>query len=119
MAAHNELGFEGERIAVEFLKNKGYQIRQQNWRFQKAEIDIIAQKDDLIVIVEVKTRSSSDFGKPQEFVSGQKIKFLMRAAHNYLLSNKIDKEIRFDIIAVIKNSNEVNIEHLTDAFHLF
>ncbi|WKK65853.1 YraN family protein [Lutimonas zeaxanthinifaciens] len=119
MAVHNELGLAGEKIAVDFLREKGYHIRQRNWRFQKVEIDIIAQKDDLIVIVEVKTRSNRHFGNPQEFVNGQKMKFLLKAAHNYVVSRKIDKEIRFDIIAVIKSPEEFSIEHIKDAFHLF
>ena len=119
MAAHNELGLTGEKIAVEFLENKGYHIREQNWRFQKAEIDIIAQKDELIVVVEVKTRSSRNFGDPQQFVSSQKIRYLMKAANNFIISHKIDLEVRFDIIAIVKNPYEASIEHLKDAFHIF
>lgn len=119
MAAHNELGRTGEKIAFEFLSQRGYYIREQNWRFQRAEIDIIAEKDDQMVMIEVKTRSSRHFGDPQEFVSKQKIKFLKKAANNYVISKKINKEIRFDIIAIIKNSEKVSIEHLKDAFHLF
>ena len=119
MATHNVLGLEGEKIALKFLTERGYCIRERNWRFQKTEIDIIAEKDDLIVIVEVKTRSGRHFGDPQEFVRSQKIKYLMKAANNYVVSHKIDWEIRFDIIAIVKNPLEFQIEHVKDAFHLF
>ena len=62
MAEHNELGKLGEEMAVEFLKKDGYKIVETNWTFQKAEIDIIAQKENVLAIIEVKTRSSLDFG---------------------------------------------------------
>ena len=68
MAEHNELGKLGEELAVDFLQKNGYEILETNWVFQKAEIDIIAQKDNILVAVEVKTRSSIDFGLPQDFV---------------------------------------------------
>ena len=64
MAEHNELGKIGEELAVDFLTEKGYEILETNWTFQKAEVDIIAQKGNVLAIVEVKTRSSSDFGSP-------------------------------------------------------
>jgi len=62
MAQHNELGKEGEKAAVDFLQHNGYEILETNWTFQKAEVDIIAQKGNILAIVEVKTRSSIDFG---------------------------------------------------------
>lgn len=72
MAQHNELGKEGENLAASFLEKNGYIIRDRNWTFQKAEIDIIAQKEAILAIVEVKTRSSIDFGLPQDFVKPKK-----------------------------------------------
>ena len=68
MAEHNELGKKGEELAVEYLRENGYKILDRNWVFQKAEIDIIAQKDNFLAVIEVKTRSSTDFGLPQDFV---------------------------------------------------
>ena len=104
MAYHNELGKLGEDLAATFLQKKGYAILERNFTFQKAEIDIIAQKEeDTLVIVEVKTRNSAAFGNPQEFVTRSKIKMLVKAANEYLISNQIDAEVRFDIIAVLKN----------------
>lgn len=72
MAAHNELGKLGEELAVDFLKKEGYTILATNWIFQKAEIDILAQKEDILAVVEVKTRSSIEFGLPQDFVKPKK-----------------------------------------------
>ncbi len=77
MAEHNELGKLGEELAVDFLQKNGYEILETNWVFQKAEIDIIAQKDNMLVAVEVKTRSSIDFGLPQDFVKPKKIQLLV------------------------------------------
>ncbi|HIC33059.1 MAG TPA: DUF91 domain-containing protein, partial [Flavobacteriaceae bacterium] len=68
MASHNELGKKGEQLAVDFLIESGYDIIERNYRFNKAEVDIIAQKKDVLAIIEVKTRSTADFGNPQDFV---------------------------------------------------
>lgn len=120
MADHNELGKEGEQIAVDILLQKGYKIIDRNWRFQKAEIDIIAQKEsDILVVVEVKTRSNSFIGSPEEFVTPKKIKLLVRAANEFVISRNYDVEVRFDIIAIVKNAKYLKVEHLEDAFYFF
>jgi putative endonuclease len=119
MAEHNDLGKLGEELSVEFLQKNGYAILETNWTFQKAEIDIIAQKENVLVIVEVKTRSSIDFGSPQDFVKPAKIQLLVKAVNEYVISNDLDLEIRFDIIAVYKEGKEFKIEHLEDAFYHF
>ncbi|WP_298137935.1 YraN family protein [Flavobacterium sp.] len=119
MAEHNELGKIGEKLAVEYLQKNGYEILETNWVFQKAEIDIIAQKENVIAIVEVKTRSSIDFGLPQDFVKPNKIQFLVKAANEYIISNDLDFEIRFDIIAIYKEKEVYNIEHIEEAFYYF
>ena len=72
MAIHNDLGKKGEALAVEFLQKNNYQILELNWRFKKAEIDVIAKKNDVLAVVEVKTRSSNYFGNPQDFVNPKK-----------------------------------------------
>ena len=72
MAEHNDLGKFGEELAVTFLQKNGYEILETNWFFDKAEIDIIAQKGTILAVVEVKTRSSLEFGLPQEFVKPKK-----------------------------------------------
>jgi len=119
MAHHNELGKKGEKLAVDYLLKQGYSIRETNWRFQKAEVDIIAQKDVILAVVEVKTRSSNDFGNPQDFVKPKKIKLLVTAIDEYVISHDLDVEVRFDIIAILKEKNEYSIEHIEDAFFHF
>lgn len=119
MADHNDLGKLGEELAVEFLQKAGYAILETNFVFQKAEIDIIAQKNNVLAVVEVKTRSSVDFGSPQDFVNPKKIKLLVKAIDEYVISNDLDLEIRFDIVAVHKEGSHFVIEHLEDAFYHF
>jgi putative endonuclease len=119
MAEHNELGKLGEELAVEFLRKEGYEILETNWTFQKAEIDIIAQKENTLAVVEVKTRSSLEFGLPQDFVKPKKIQLLVKAINEYVVSKDLDFEVRFDIIAVHKEDKSFAIEHLKDAFYHF
>jgi putative endonuclease len=116
MADHNELGKKGEKIAIDFLLKKDYQILEKNYRFLKAEVDIIAQKENILAVVEVKTRSSDYFGNPQDFVNPKKIKLLLSAIDYYVNENDLDVEVRFDIIAIIHQKNKTKIEHLEDAF---
>ena len=119
MAEHNELGKKGEELAIDFLIKKGYTIRDKNYRYLKAEVDIIAQKEDILAIVEVKTRSSRDFGLPQDFVNQKKIKLLVMATDHYVISKDLDVNVRFDIIAIIHENNKFEIEHIEDAFYHF
>jgi len=120
LADHNELGKLGEQLATQFLLDKGYAILERNFIFDKAEIDIIAQKDeDTIVVVEVKTRNSAFFGDPQSFVTSGKIKLLVKAANEYIISNGLTREVRFDIISVLKNNTTQKVEHFQNAFYHF
>ena len=119
MAEHNELGKKGEQLAINFLVKNGYVILDKNWRYQKAEIDIIAQKKETLAVVEVKTRSSIDFGNPQDFVNPKKIKLIVSAIDEYVISKDLDVNVRFDIIAIVKEGNNFTIEHLEDAFYHF
>jgi putative endonuclease len=119
MAQHNELGKKGEQLAVDFLLENGYVIVARNYRFDKAEVDIIAQQKDLLAIVEVKARSSADFGDPQDFVKPKQIKNLVKAVDEYVTINDLDVEVRFDIIAITKDGKEYKIEHLENAFYHF
>ena len=120
MAQHNELGKEGERLACEQLERTGHVILTTNYTFQKGEIDIIARKDDLVLIVEVKTRSTPDFGNPQDFLKPAQIQRLVVTANHYM-ENEVeeDLELRFDIVAIIKNKLGTNVEHIEDAFYHF
>ena len=119
MAQHNQLGAIGEQLAVDFLIKKGYVIKERNWRFKKAEVDIIAQIKNILIAIEVKTRSSDVFGDPQEFIKDKQKKMLVVAIDEYVISNDLDVEVRFDVIGIISNENQTRIEHLEDAFFHF
>ena len=119
MAQHNELGKKGEQLAVDYLQEHNYVIFERNYRFDKAEVDIIAKKKDILAIIEVKTRSTIEFGNPQDFVKPKQIQRLVKAVDEYVTVNDLDVEIRFDIIAIVKKENSYNIEHLKDAFYHF
>lgn len=119
MAQHNELGKLGEDLAIEHLVGLGYEIRERNFTFEKAEVDIIALKEKTLAVIEVKTRSSIDFGLPQDFVKSKKIQLLIKAINQYVIQNDLDLEVRFDIIAIHKVNDSYNIEHLVDAFFHF
>ncbi len=116
MAQHNELGKKGEQLAIAFLIKNGYKILEKNYRYLKAEVDIIAQKKGVLAAIEVKTRSTDYFGNPQDFVNPKKIKLLLSAIDYYVTEKDLDVEVRFDIIAIIYQKNEIKIEHLIDAF---
>ncbi|WP_142784382.1 YraN family protein [Changchengzhania lutea] len=119
MAKHNELGKKGEQLAVDFLLKHDYDIVERNYRFQKAEVDIIAQQKDILAIIEVKTRSTTDFGNPQDFVKTKQIQRLVKAVDEYITMNSLDVEVRFDIIAIVKVGRNFEIEHLENAFYHF
>jgi len=116
LAQHNDLGKAGEKLAVDFLIKSGYSICETNWHFHKAEVDIIAQKDNILAIVEVKTRSTDYFGNPQDFVTPKKIKLLVGAIDYYVILHDLDVDVRFDIISIIKDQKGIRLEHLKDAF---
>ena len=119
MAQHNELGKKGEQLAIDYLVEKGYTILDKNWRFQKAEIDIIAQKENTLAVVEVKTRSSDYFGNPQDFVNPKKIQLSVSAINEYVISKDLDVDVRFDIIAIHYTKANIDIEHIEEAFYYF
>jgi len=119
MAKHNELGKLGEELAITHLKKNGYTILDHNWYYQKAEVDIIARKDNILAVVEVKTRTSSLLGEPQDFINHKKIKLLVTAIDHYVQSRTLDVEVRFDIIAILKSEGKISLKHLKDAFYHF
>lgn len=112
-----ELGKEGEELAAGYLTKLGYQIRERNWRFGKDEIDIIAEDSGFLVIVEVKSRRSNYFGEPEENVTREKQKFLIRAANAYIEKNDIDLETRFDIVSVLFSGKSYTVKQIKDAFY--
>jgi putative endonuclease len=116
MAFHNLLGEEGEKIAVQFLKSKGYIVYQTNWRFGKLEIDIIAEDGKELVFIEVKARSSEKYGRPEDAVDDTKELAILNAADIYVRNFHLEIDVRFDIISVIINEKKTKINHIIDAF---
>lgn len=120
MADHNDFGKIAEDLAVDFLVRNQYKILARNFRYLKAEVDIIAEFDNQIIIVEVKARNTDAFLEPQEAVNKKKIRLLISAASYYIEENNIEKEVRFDIISVLPNKKKtLEIHHITDAFQSF
>lgn len=117
MASHNDLGREGEQLARTYLEGKGYRIIVSNWRHGRAEIDLIATYDNTLVFVEVKTRSNSQFGQPDEFVGPKKEQQLAKAACAYMEQVRYQGEIRFDIVAILLPPQApAEVNHIQDAF---
>lgn len=120
MAEHNDFGNLAEDLAVEYLEKKNYRIIARNFRYQKAEIDIVAEFDDLIVVTEVKARSYNTLIEPQEAVTKKKIKSIVMCTDFFMQDKTIDKEVRFDIITVLPDEKGVlQLTHIEDAFQSF
>ena len=118
MAEHNETGVKGEEIATDYLIEKGYTILERNWRFRKSEIDIIAQIRSQLVIVEVKSRSSTRHQQPYEAVTKTKQGHLISAANAYIEEKECSLECRFDVISIVfdKTTSAHAVEHIKDAY---
>ncbi len=116
MPNNTEKGFEGEKIATDYLIQSGYTIIERNWRVNHLEIDIIAQINTILVIVEVKLRKNDFFGNPEEFVTKAKQQKLIKAAHYYIKTHNIEIETRFDVMSIIQHP-ELKIEHIEGAFY--
>jgi len=117
MAAHNELGQWGEEMAADYLQQKGYTIMERNWKSGHRDLDIIAQDDETVVFVEVKTRHNRLFTDPEDAVGYQKIQHLRQAANHYIKYRHINQEVRFDIVTVTGTIGEFpEIEHIENAF---
>ena len=119
MANHNDLGKKGEQLAIQLLLEKNYEIVARNYIYQKAEVDIIARKKDVLAVIEVKTRSSKGFGNPQEFLKRQQMERIIKAVDAFVIKNNLEVEVRFDIIAIVIKGEHYNIEHLENAFYHF
>lgn len=120
MAEHNDLGKEGEKAAREYLAAKGYHIRHFNWTPQgsKNELDIIAEKDEMLIVTEVKSRSTEYFEHPKDAITTAKIRRIVEATHDYIMAFDLHCETRFDVISAFpQKENGFKIEHIEDAFH--
>jgi putative endonuclease len=114
---NRETGQHGEQLAAEYLISLGYKILERNWRYSKSEIDLIAMHENILVLIEVKTRSYDFFGTPESFVSDHKELLMHEAASVYMEKIQHDWEFRFDIIGILLNNDGTHtLEHFTDAF---
>src|SRR5476651_2421351 len=117
MAKHLDLGRKGELLAKTHLLNLGYEILDENWTYGKAEVDIIAYKNSVIIFTEVKTRTGSGFGQPEDFVDNRKQRLLADAADEYIYLMNHQGEVRFDIVSVLfDRNNNYTLNHIEDAF---
>lgn len=112
----HQLGKKAEDLAVSYLQNQEYKILSRNYRYKKAEIDIIVQKDNLLCFVEVKARTNLLFGYPETFVKPYQQRLIKKAAENYMRACNWNEAIRFDVISIVKQSSLAEIVHFKDAF---
>ncbi len=117
MSESHKLGQKGEDLAAEYLKKASFKILFRNWKWGKHEIDIIAENKDFIIFTEVKTRKEDYQMHPVTAVTREKQKSIILAAEGYIRKFNIDKESRFDIITVIKKSEDFEIDHIETAFY--
>ena len=117
MDTTREKGSAAEEIAVGYLKEKGYEILDQNWYNQHHELDIIARKNGLVAVVEVKSLASNYMRQPYQSVNRNKQRMIISATNAYIRKNNINDDIRFDIISIIVTKNGPQIEHIENAFY--
>ncbi|MEQ8425076.1 MAG: YraN family protein [Cyclobacteriaceae bacterium] len=110
-------GNKGEELAAAYLQKKGYEVVQRNYRYRRSEIDLIVKKDNWLIFVEVKTRSSISFGYPEEFVDEKKVAKILEGAEQFLHEGDWQGNVRYDIISVRLKNGISEIEHFEDAFH--
>lgn len=119
MAESHDKGKEGEDIAASYLRGMGFEILETNWQSNHQEIDIIACKGNLLLIVEVKSRSTNYHGEPEVFVNRQKQRMLIKAANHYVAKKRMEREIRFDIISILFKGDSHRLNHIEDAYYAF
>jgi putative endonuclease len=117
MSESQSLGQKGETFAIEYLQKAGYKIRHRNWRSGKKELDIVAENNDYIVFVEVKTRTDDYFEHPVNAITREKRRSITFAADGYIQRYNLNKESRFDVITVIAKGETLDIDHIENAFY--
>lgn len=113
-----ELGRIGEDAACAFLSGQGFQVLDRNWRCRSGEIDLVARSKDLIVFAEVKSRTGTTFGEPEESVTPRKAARIRGLASEYLAGSEVHGDVRFDVIAVMldRSGRVLELRHTPDAF---
>ena len=115
--ASNQLGSKGEQVAVDWLRRSGMKIVARNWRFGRNEIDAVALDEDVVVFVEVKTRSGRSHGGALGAVGIAKQRAIVRAARGFLsLRRWLDRRCRFDVVAVTPGADGPEVQHVKGAF---
>ncbi|MDH5475903.1 MAG: YraN family protein [Cyclobacteriaceae bacterium] len=114
MSNKTKIGAKAERHAASYLISRGYEIIANNYRYKRSEIDIIAEIGDIIVFVEVKSRSNRGFGNPEASVNEKKEQKVIEGAENFIYERNWNGRIRFDIIAIDLKTDEIT--HFEDAF---
>lgn len=117
MAGSHTLGKRGEALALKYLVDNGFRILEKNWVAGKKEIDIIAEDNEFIIFIEVKTRMADYLLHPRDAVSVPKQRNIIYAAHTYIQRNECEKEARFDIISVVAEGRHHRLEHIKHAFY--
>jgi putative endonuclease len=113
---NQELGAIGENMAVNYLAKNHYRIIERNFRFSKGEIDILCEKDDKLIVVEVKTRQTAEIGEPWRAVTRSKQKQIIKVANHFILERDSNLETQFDVISIVHNSFRTDFQHIQDAF---
>ncbi|GIV58415.1 MAG: YraN family protein [Bacteroidetes bacterium] len=122
-----DLGTHGEELAAAFLEQQGFRILERNYRFERAEVDLVCfepaaryEEGGELVFVEVKTRSGLGYGHPEEAVTEEKKRNVIKAAEAYLHENRMDgMPCRFDVVSILIDGATPRIEHFRDAFWKF
>lgn len=116
VSEHSQMGIWGEEVAADYLRDSGYVILERDWHSGHRDIDIIAQQDDTVVFVEVKTRRNTDYMQPEQAVDWKKRRNLRHAVNHYVKFKKIDNPIRFDIITIVGSlgTSHPVINHIED-----
>ena len=107
-------GLRGENLAADFLERQGYEVMRRNYRYKRAEIDLIVRTPHLLIFVEVKTRSGVQYGEPEQFVNSRKLEKMAEAAQQFMEEQHWQGNIRFDIIAIVERGGEATITHFED-----
>ena len=117
MTIQRKHGQWGEDLAADYLSRSGLEIITRNWRYKRAEIDLIGREDGILVFIEVKARDSVAFGRPEEMINMRKQRLLIDAAMAYMRSVGHEWEIRFDIVSIVGRPDHMKeIVHFKDAF---